>query len=94
MRKKGTRGRGQEDEGLPQDREETEAERRKMAVYRGTGGEVRRVRMRCLILIGQVDEVSRNGPLIARHQSFDSWTSGVSLRRTWPKKGTDLGGWL
>ena len=55
---KGTRKRGKgylsrRDKGLPLNSEETDVTHRKMAVYKGKGRT--RVRMRCLILIGQVN---------------------------------------
>jgi hypothetical protein len=49
--------------------------------------------MRCLILIGQVNQLSQPGLLIAGLQYFDSLTLLVSLRRRkWTNKGIDLGG--
>lgn len=52
-----------------------------------------RVRMRSLILIGQVNQVSQKELLVSGLQYCDSWTLVVSLRRKkWPNKGTGLGG--
>jgi hypothetical protein len=51
----------QRDKGLPLDREETDVAHRKMATYKGERGKLH-VRMRCFILIGQVNQ---RGDLIA-----------------------------
>ena len=80
-----------EDKGLSLDREETGVAHRKMVVYKGTRGKPR-VRMRCLILIGYVNQVSQSGLLIAGLQYFDSWILVASLRRRKnSNKGIDHG---
>lgn len=72
-RGKECRPRGELDIGLPLDREETDMAHRQMSVYKGKRGKLH-VKMKCLILIGQVKQVSQRGFLVTDPQYFDNRT--------------------
>ena len=63
------------------DRGETYMAHRQRPVYTGKGEGGHSVRVRCLILIGHANKVSRRGLLTAGFQKLDSWTLVVSLGR-------------
>lgn len=75
------------------DRIETDVVHRQTVVYTGER-EQTLFRMRCLILIGNVNLVSQMWLLIVGLQYFDSWALVDNLRiKNWPNKGIDLGTW-